>query len=282
MEKKVRRVAAQTISGFLLSFVLSIVLLLATLLAVARIGAFGQPSFESLVTEEYCSSVFTAFVEHAKDYTLPTGITPSVIDGTFTLEGARRDVLGYISEAFSKSKYKPDISAEEAKLRENVRADLESSGSEGDIDKITEQYVKEIDEIYRDKMRLPGVDLIIKVRTKAVKYAPFAFAGVGALALVLVLIIVFSHRSDRAWARYLAYVCGAVCLMTAAAPAVLRITAAYERLNLAPEYFYRFVMSFIRQLLDLMLIAAAVWLVLMVLFIIIDALVNRKKRGAEA
>ncbi len=274
--------AAASVSAYLLSFVLSIILLLGTVAAVVRFAAFEHKNFAPLLSDEYCTSIYNAFIEDAKDYTLPTSIDPEVVNGAYTPEDARRDIGGYVAEAFGKGKYMPDLAASEARLRSNVQSFFDSVDVEtdGELSEIIDSYVSDISELYRTRMHTPGIEIIQKARGRVVKYTPYALAGICVLALALALIIVFSHRSDRSWPRYMAYVCGAAGLMTVAAPAVLAISRAYERISLAPEYFYRFIMDFIRHMLKAFFIASAIWFGLMVVFIVIALLIGGKKTEA--
>jgi hypothetical protein len=64
----------------------------------------------------------------AVDYTMPTGVEVSVLDGVFTEDRILEDVKSYATNTFDNHTYTVDTSAIEDTLTENVKTFLLSAG----------------------------------------------------------------------------------------------------------------------------------------------------------
>ena len=104
----------------------------------------------------------------AVDYTMPTGVDVSVLDGVFTEDTIREDVKSYVMNAFDDNSYEVDTSKIYASLKENVDAFLREQGIDPTTeDKAVDEYVKAICNIYKDRVKLPGLNYLTLYATMA-------------------------------------------------------------------------------------------------------------------
>lgn len=271
---------ARTVVSFIFSFFLSLLLLVGTAFVLVRVGAFEHRSFRSMMDDDYYRAVLDNFVAQAEDYTLPTNIDTSVLKDVFMLDEAKRDINGFVKNAFAGLEYVPNTEAAEQRLRENLHRFFNENEVELGDDKeaVCEEYIKEIFELYAKKMRMPGIEVILRVRTKYVKLVNIAIIVSFALAAVLAFVLIRLHRGTREGLRYVSYSTLAAALMAFAAPAWVYFTGRYRALNLAPEYFYRFVTGYLKHMLELCFFTAGIWALVTLCIFVIMGLARQRSR----
>lgn len=269
-----------TVVSFVLSFLLSLVLVFLTAILIIKGGCFSQSIFIRLIDDNYYQYTLNDIEEKAVDYTLPAGFPISVVDNAFTLEEVKRDVQGYVGEAFSGTEYVPDLDAAAARLSDNVRqyyADGNVS-VDNETQEIISSYVAEILAIYRNTVRMPGLDLIIEGKAVFDKYFTAALLGSLILSLVLIILCIKIHKHVHRGLRYVAYATGGTALMLIILPCFLYLGKVYERISLTPQYFYHFAVTFVSRILLMFVVAGIVWLVISICLIL---LVSAKRKKAK-
>lgn len=252
--------------SYVLSFILSLLLVLFTLCIVAQVSLFSESTFIGLLGNDYYQGVYDQIVSAAEDTTIPTGIDISVIDGVFTLEEVKKDVNGYISAAFNGEDYTPDTEASDNRLYINVSEFLDNH----DVTLLTDKketindYIAEVNAEYAEYARMPGLSLILRLRTKYQKIITISGVILLALSVIIGAIIIKLYRHPHRGMRYLAYASGGAALMSLCVPLWLLISRAYKGLNLSPQYFYDFILSYITNALVICIVAAAIWLLITV------------------
>ena len=81
--------------------------------------------------------------------------------------------------------------------------------------------------------------------------------------------------------RFFAYSSGATAIMTFAAPFYLLQTHFYEKLNVAPESFYIFMTSYLRGALETFIPAAACWLGVMLICIVLVVILKHFNKAKQ-
>ncbi len=271
---KVIRIAV----SILFSFLMSLILVIGSALFIVRVEFLEGASIDSFLGETYYKAVHKDLVTAAEDYTLPTAIDISVLKDVYRYEDVCTDVRGYLVSALAGREYKPDLSGSSERLRQNLATFFETEDVEtdGEISEICRSYISEIEEIYKQKTRMPGLDVLIKVKSR---FGTLMIIGLVVLFLVcagISLLIIKLNKPAVEGLNYLAYSTGAAAIMCFTVPAVLFFSRGYTKLNLAPEYFYRFVIGFIRHVLVSCFAAAGIWLVVTAIFIIVMLLIGRK------
>ena len=296
MESKKENSVIRAVVAFVLAFLLSLLLVGLTALVVTDTQVLSEAGFKKLVSDEYVDSVYQDIMSSAYDYTLPTNIDTDVLNDTYTVEEVERDVFGFIEAAFEGTEYFPALTESEGKLKEHVlkyfedyykelEEDWEDWDDDEELDEETEEiadkYVKEISEIYTTKVKMPGIEAILKVKTVFTSIFRIALPIVAVLALAFGLLIVFIYRPRWRGLRFLTCSLFATGIMCAAAPAMLYFGRIYERLSLAPEYFYRFVITFIGNTLETCIFAGAAWLILAALMLAVTVALRASSKRME-
>ena len=264
--------------SILFSFLMSLIFVMGSALFIVRFEFLDGSSIDSFLGETYYKAVHKDLITAAEDYTLPTAISIDVVKDVFEYEDVCRDVRGYLVNAFAGKEYEPDLTASSERLRQNLARFFETEDVEtdGEIAEICSSYIAEINGIYKQKTRMPGLDILITAKTRYGLLMMIGLALLFAVSAAICFFLLKLNRPASAGLNYIAYATGAASIMCFTVPAVLFFSGQYTKLNLAPEYFYRFVIGFIRHLLVSCFWAAGVWLVLTAILIIILLLAGRK------
>lgn len=299
-EKPQKSNTLHTVLSFLFSFLLSVTLLLISTVCVVR-STLSEGYTKSCLSSGYYTGLKENVEESAEDYTLPTGIDPSVTENIFDVDSIKNDMESYITGTFKIRQYNIDTSSQEALLRENVIRFLESEGAptepvnpeESDIELDEEsvsaynnaveetnlavdEYVKEIMSIYQKRIKLPGLDYIVKIGNEYNKYFPFLLVISILLSLLFGFICIKIHRLPHRGLRYMVYAFGGGFLMTFLAPFVVFASRIYNRLNVDPPYFRDFMAAYIKGALAQFMIVSQIWLLVAIVLLVIVAVLRKK------
>ena len=266
--------------SIIFAFLLAVMLTVIGLALVAQV-AVRRFSVRQAFNDEFVKSA-TGYIEDTiSDYTMPTGIDLSVLDGLFTEDRIREDFMQAVAQTFEGTEYTPDVSTLNAELVSRVTDLFASSGVSGeDTQEIIETYADEITELYEKAFIVPGLSAIVTMTSQYALYLWIAIGLCAIFALVCIVICMKLHHWPHRGLRYVAYGTGGAFLMTLIAPLVLYITRLYEKLQITPQYIYICIMNYIQYVLKLFFAAAAVWLVItLILIIVISAKRKRAIRG---
>lgn len=268
--EKAARNRYRKIISYTFSFILSLFLLLGTVCVVALTCLFSEGFFFSVINDDYYAAVLSDVITEAEDYTIPAEFDVSVLDGVFTVADVKHDVNGHVTAAFRGYSYTPDMETENNKLYANVAAYIAESGVkvEGDADTVIAAYIVEIDKIYLERVRLPGINLIKVAREKIKGVVTFALIVLFALSLILIVVLLKLYRYPHKGLRYVSYAAGGCTLMSFVLPFILYLSKVYAHVQVSPEYFYHFVTNYLRQILFSFMQAALIWLVLNIVCIV--------------
>ena len=127
-EKSSSKRIGRTILSCIFSFMVAISLFVFSTVCTVRI-VLSESFLESCITDSYYTGVKEDVETDAWDYTIPTGIDPSVTEGLFNEAMIRLDLESYISSTFKIRQYTINTSSQEEVLREKVMAFLETEGT---------------------------------------------------------------------------------------------------------------------------------------------------------
>ena len=277
------REKSRTIISYIFSFVLSLFVLLGTVCIVVLACLFSEGFFFNVIEDDYYESVLSEVVTAAEDYTIPAEFDISVLDGVFTVSDVRRDVNGYITAAFRGYNYKPDMQSQNSELYANVSNFIAENNVpvEGDQESVISAYVEEIDNIYLDKVTIPGINLIEMAREKVKGFITVALILLFAFSLILCVVLIRLYRYPHQGARFIAYSAGGCTLMSFVLPFYFYLSKVYERVQISPEYFYRFVTSYIRHILFSFMQASLIWLILTIACVVFVYLSKNNMLGGK-
>lgn len=306
-EKNSSKRVIRTILSCIFSFMVAISLFVLSTVCIGRI-VLSESFLQSCITDSYYTGVKEDVETDAWDYTIPTGIDPSVTEGLFNEAMIRLDLESYISSTFKIRQYTINTSSQEEVLREKVMAFLETEGtptetvnpadSEVELDEesvnayneaveatksAVDDYVNDIMDIYRKQIKISALDYIVKYGNEYSKYFP----------LLLVISILFGilngffcmkvHRLPHRGLRYLVYAFSGGFLMTFLAPFVVFLNGFYNRLNITPVYFKEFIVAYVKGTLALFMVISQAWLLIAIILGVVVMLLRKKRlKSAES
>ena len=218
--------------------------------------------------------------DQAYHYTIPTGIDPEVVRDVFTIEDLQYDVDQSVLATLRGTEYEVDATQSAEMLTQRVNDFFTDNGVKlsAETDEIVSAYVAEIMDIYRDVIKVPGLDALSSARTRYMKYTLVGSVASTLIAVVLVTTIIKLHHFVHRGLRYVAYGTGGAALMCFVAPFVVFQSGAYKGLNLTPQYFYHLGKSLVAHVLKLCMACGLVDLAVTVLLVVcISALRGRTR-----
>ena len=271
------------IISFVLAFLLSLSLLGITALGCVKNGLFSTKTILTLMDEEYCSAVRKETEDALSDYTIPTGIDTSVVEGVVTVSDVTTDVKGYIYAAFAGNEYKPNTTLMDERIKANVVKFFEENSAEldDDTEDIIDTFIAELDAVYTRSIELRIISAVVKSNeTFSGFYMPSLIALL-ILSLILGILCVRIHHYAHRGMRYVAYAAGGTALMSLIFPTILLASGRYKNLRFEPEHFYRLAVNYVKGFLMQFIWAAAIWLFVTALLILIVYLMRAEKIKSE-
>ena len=209
------------------AFFLSLTLMFIMVLTALRVGVMTSAGFNALLGEEYYDYALEYVETQAKYYTMPDELKESV--------------QGSIAGAFDGSGYAINSTAMCSRLETNVRNAFANDGvntSEGGaVDEIVKSYVNDVDELYKSVVKMPGLDVIARIRNTFLSYYLIGIVVLCVLALVLTVLIMRLHHHPHRGLRFVAYAAGGAALLGFVAPCIVYVSGFYKGLSLTPQYF---------------------------------------------
>lgn len=267
--------------SYVFSFFLSLVLMALVLLVALNGGAFSERSIISVLDDAYYGYTLDFIETETKNYTLPTGIDPAVLDDVFNLDRIQVNVNRYLTSVYEgTSKFEPDTKEERDRLTANVTNVFARDGVDvvegNEASEITKAYVDEIMEIYTGAIKLPGMDVYARVQNVFSQVFPVVLIVLIMLAAVLIIIITQLHHFVHRALRYIAYATGGATLMCFVVPFAIYALRMYKGLNVSPQYFYHFCVSLISHLLRLCMMGSLVLLVTTIGLVVICSVMRER------
>ena len=271
------------IISFVLSFLLSLSLLGVTALGCVKNGLFSTKTILRLMDEEYCTAVRKETEDALSDYTIPTGIDTSVVEGVVTVSDVTTDVKGYIYAAFAGNDYSPNTTLMDERIKANVVKFFEENSAEldQDTDEIIDKFIAELDAVYTASIELRIINAVVKANKVFSRFYMPSLIALLVLSLILGTLCVKIHHYPHRGLRYVAYAVGGTSLMSLIFPTILLASGKYKNLMFEPEHFYKLAINYIRGFLMQFIWAAAIWLFVMVLLNIIVSLLRKEKIKSE-
>lgn len=273
---------SKNVISVVISFVLSIVgAMLGCLLAVY----FGFFNTNHIITSfnkvDYYSRVTKNFEEKAWEITMPLGLPKEVLDGVADINKVSRDVKGDLSAGLDQSDYTVNTADLKETLAANVREHFQKENMELDEnqEQVLTEYQTAIEAEYISNVGIPliryfGYAKSLYTKVMAAGIPVCIFLIVSAITL-LVKLRQWKHRG----VRYVSYGTLGSMLMTGGIPLVLLVTGAYKKLQMSPDYFYDFIMQYIKGGLSMFLYIALTWgLISLMLIYLVGKLMKKSKR----
>ncbi len=271
------------IISFVLAFLLSLSLLGITALGCFKNGLFSTRTILDLMDEEYCSAVRKETEDALSDYTIPTGIDTSVVEGVVTVSDVTTDVKGYIYAAFAGNEYTPNTTLMDERIKANVVKFFEENSAEldDDTEDIIDTFIDELDLVYTRGIELRVISAVVQANEVFSGFYMPALIALIILSFILGTLCVKIHHYPHRGMRYVVYAVGSTALMSAIFPTMLLASGRYKNLMFEPEHFYKLAVNYIRGFLMQFIWAAGIWLFVMALMILIVYLLRTEKLKSE-
>ena len=250
------------IAGYIFAFVLSVCIVIFASSLIVR-SALSTKALLSCVPPYYYSSLKDDILIQCEDYTLPTGIDSSVLSDVFTEEQVKNDVIFSITNSNPGS-----TTLVTSELEAHILSNVEKFFAEQDVE-IDESalgnlddYAKEISDIYKRSVKLPGIDYITRIRTKFGQIMIYILIVTLLLGLACAILCLKLIPSIKRGFRYVTEAIGGAGLMMIALPLFMLINRFYEHLNIRPDYFADTIASYVRNGLIKFILTGVVMLVI--------------------
>lgn len=268
--------STKNLASFIFSFLLSLTLVVVAVFFVAN-HSLSKKYVVSKIDSDYLRMLSENVYNAAVDYTMPTGVDVSVLDGVFTEDTIREDVKSYVMNAFDDNSYEVDTSKIYASLKENVDAFLREQGIDPTTeDKAVDEYVKAICNIYKDRVKLPGLNYLPRLSNLLRSYFIYVIIAAAIFALVNAFLCVKLHSYLHRGLRYVVYSLSGAALMTFVAPFVAYMNGFYKNLQISPNYFNHFIVTYIESIFGQLFIWAGVFLVLSIISLLVVSTLRKR------
>lgn len=270
MKKKKENTVVLTI----LSFLLSVFLTMLCLLIGLKAGLFNQATiFGAMKNTQYYTHVVEETVDEAENLIIPMGLDNSVLDDVFTKEQAEKDCKTVIRAKLASDDTPLDLTDLNDKLTANVHQYIQTQRielNEEQENNIT-VFTNAVLQFYSQNISIPFISYYVSIRSMLAKVILIGIAVLLVLTLITILLIVKAGRRRRTFLPYITYATLAGMLMTVLVPAGLLLQGAYRRLNISPEYVFRFAVRFITSSLVAFLYIGIVMLIISLILMIVTS-----------
>lgn len=274
-----------SVISMIASMLLSIfVTVLAVLISVKLGFASNNSIINSMEKVGYYDMVYEEFIEKSESLIIPNGLSIEVFDGVFSKEQIRSDGNSYLTAELNSNVFKVNIERYEEKLKENIYNYVEKNQLQvdGEAEKVIGDISDEIIDYYVEMLRVPYASTIGVIFRTITKFFPFIFVAMSVFAVVAIWIIYMQnpYKKNRIF-RYLAYATMSGAISTLVIPIYCMVTKFYERIQLRPEYVYKFIVQYIEDGLGILVTVGIVLLTVSVAMIILSTYIKHKYKQAH-
>ena len=240
-----------------LSFFLTMVCVVLSVLVILDTVLLPGTMRKVLVSSRYYENLQEELYRSAEAMTVPTGLSPDVLEGIFLREEIIREVDEYIDASVHGNSYQPAADEVEDRLKNRIKSFLSQKGIRPDTEQQSsiEEYIASISKEYRSNIRFP---LISYLNTFIRKYQMlgvfFPLLCVGFLVLNLVLLKRLNQKRTQ-FMPYMYYSITAWAWMLLFLPGILLLIKPYNTIQLHPRYINEFILQYITVLLHKLLSA---------------------------
>lgn len=290
MKRKRESKVSETIC-MISSMILSICVSVLALLISAKFGLASRDSIVNAVEKvDYYSKAYDDFMDECESILIPSGLDIQVMDGVFQKEEMETDGKKYLQGELNGSTFNVDISKYTEKLEENIHKYVEekSLSSDGDTDEIITEISAEITSYYLKSLKVPyayNLGIVCKMFDNHFLLVFVAFI-IFAVALIWVIYMQNPYKRNRIF-RFIAYSTMSGAISTLVIPIYCYVTNFYKKIQIYPEYFYRFVITYIEHTINVMLVIGIILIIISIIMIVMSTYIKhiymkeKKERDME-
>lgn len=233
------------------SLLLSIFVTVIAILFSVKLGfASNNSIINSMEKVGYYDMVYDEFISKSESLIIPNGLGIEVLDGVFSKAQIRSDGNSYLTAELNSNVFNVNINSYKEKLSENIYAYVAENNLkvDGDADKIINDISDEIMDYYVEIIRVPYASTIGVVFRTVTKIFPILTLVMFIFALVAGWVIVAQNTDKKnRILRYFSYAVMSGAFSTLVIPLYCTISKFYERIQIRPEYVYKFIVQYIED-----------------------------------
>lgn len=272
------KLSNRTVVCMLASLLLAIFISIMAIMLSVKLGFASNNSVMNSMNEvDYYQMVYSDFMKKCESLAIPNGLSKEVFDGVVSVEQIRSDGNGYLKAELNSSTFQINIEGYSKKLSDNIYAYVEENDltADGNVDEIIAGFCDEIMDYYLEIIRLPYAATIGVVFRTISDYFPYVFIAMLVLSLATIWVLVKQnpHKRNRIF-RYMAYSTMSGAFSTLIVPIFCIVTRFYRKLQIYPEYMYKFIVRYIEDGINIMLIIGIILLITSIVMICLSSYIK--------
>lgn len=247
------------------SFLLSVFVTALGILISVKLGFATNNSVVDAINEvKYADMVYDELMLKCEAIAIPNALTKEVFDGVFSKEMLNSDCTMYLEAQLNDKTVSVDTERARQTLIDNINDYIKRKNLkvDGDQDEIINEFADKIMQYYVDLIQVPyagqvgNVFRLVSGYFKLICPAMLVFS-----AGIIYALFLFNKRKKNRGFRYMAYsfMSGAISVLII--PIAGYNSGFYKRLQIYPEYVYRFIVKYIENGLLIMTIIGCILLV---------------------
>lgn len=264
------------------SFLLAVFATVLGLLLSVKLGFSTNNSVIRALDEvNYSKMVHDELLQKCEAFAIPNALSGEVFEGVFSEEMVRHDCSAYLEAALESRTYNINLDDASEKLTQNIndyvkKHDLKADGNK---DEIISDFVYTIMEYYENIIKVPYAGEVGNIFRIISKYFIYVFPVMWLLLAVVIVILyrMNTHKVNRVF-RYMSYgfMSGAFSILII--PIGCYVTSFYKKIQIYPEYVYRFLVQYIENGLLIMLIIGCIFLLVSGIMIGLSCYIKHKMK----
>ena len=262
------------------SFLLSASLTILVLFSCAKLGFVNSSQVtKALLNSNFYNSVYNTVMGNCENEAIISGLSEEVFDGVFNSDELMNSCNYYILSLLENREYTLDTLNMETKLSENIKdyAAEKNLEVDGDIDEVISNFTSTVMTYYKSALQFPYFDQIASIFRLFDRLLLYILPAMAVFSMILIILLLRlnTFKKNRAY-RYLAYSLLSSALSILIIPAFCYITGFYKRLNISPEYVYRYIVSYMENGLKFFVIVGILLFIAGSISIFVSARIKKK------
>lgn len=256
--KNMKTSSKSTVVCMVGSLLLAVFLSVTAIMLSVKLGlASDNVILDAMDEADYYQMVYDDFTGKCEALAIPNGLDLTVFDGVFSVEQIRSDCRRYLKAELNSTVFKINTGVYKQKLSANIYDYVKKNDltADGDVGEVIRGFTDDIMDCYIEMIRLPHASSMGVVFRMISDYFPLVFTAMTVLSVCTIRILVKQNpRRKGRLSRYLAYstMSGAVSVLFV--PVFSLITGFYRKLQIYPEYMYKFIVNYFEHGINTMLI----------------------------
>ena len=253
------------------SFILAFLIIVSGMLLSVKIGfATNHSVIKAMYESDYSKLVEEELLDKCEALAIPNALGKEVFDNVFSQEKISSDSKDYLETALGGQFFILDTQKEEERLTRNINDYVEKNQLEadGNKDEIIAEFVAIIMDCYENMIQVPYATYIGNIFRVFSQYFIYFFPimAVFGIAMIVVLYRLNNRKRNRAF-RYMAYSFTTGAIWVLFIPVYCYVTSFYKKIMIYPESVYLFLVKYLENGLEKILLIGVILSILSLLMI---------------